>query len=428
MDNPRGLLGFGEEIENYTKTGLDWFVYVRDPAEVFKAQPTYFISEWAFVTIALLSLIHAFVVGGRWKYNWLACYLLGVGMEAMSFWTPDIDNYWHSQTTIMFLGQRLPFHIPLIYPAFMYNAAYMVAHAKLPRWAEPMAAGLMEVLIDLPYDIITVKFVHFTWHDTDPNIYDRSYWVPWNSYYFHLASGTAFTFALGFWRRRITGTDEKGEVSRPGKEILCAVLASLSGILGCVLQFIVLYHPLHDIYGIHSENCLITMVVVYFLIVWSADRTPELTSRWQKDEKSHWSVIIIVFNMVLHYGIYLSMAIFGKPEEEISIGLHERTGPCDEKTKVHTAIGGVLERRSYLCVSDYDEKYYDFHCLPDGQAVSDGVDWYTICGTPFPNQAEYISVMALVCFVAAIVFYNLLFRSASTLVYKEKAEVKEKVN
>lgn len=59
----------------------------------------------------------------------------------------------------------------------------------------------------------------------------------------------------------------------------------------------------------------------------------------------HWSVIIVVFNMVLHYGLYLGMALFGSPENEVSIGLHERTGPCDERTKVYTAIGGVSHSR-----------------------------------------------------------------------------------
>lgn len=35
---------------------------------------------------------------------------------------------------------------------------------------EHMAVGLMTVLVDMPYDIIGPKFVHWIWHDTDPNI------------------------------------------------------------------------------------------------------------------------------------------------------------------------------------------------------------------------------------------------------------------
>lgn len=425
---PNDLRGFGDEIENYTfKTGLDWFVHIRDPVDVFKAQPTYFLSECAFIIIGFLSLVHAFIVGGRWKYHWLACYFHGLTTEMVSFWLTDIDNYWHSQTTVMFLGRRLPFHIPLIYPSFMYNAAYMVAHMRLPRWAEPMAAGLIEVLIDIPYDIMCIKFVHWTWHDTDPNIFDRHYWVPWNSYYFHLTFGAAFTFALHFWRRRITGSDDKEErVSSHWKELLCAILAGLSGMPGGVVQFLFVYHPLHDTYGLHTENCVIIIFVIYIFIVWSADRMQLVSSRRHKGEKSHWSVSIIVFNMILHYGLYWCMAVFGSPENEVSIGLHERTGPCDEKMKVYTAIGGILERRTYLCIDDYDEQYFDFHCLPGEQPVSDNVEWYTICGTSFPNRAEYICAISLVCYVAAVMYFNFLFRSSRTLLCKGKGKQKLK--
>jgi hypothetical protein len=61
--------------------------------------------------------------------------------------------------------------------------------------------GVCVVLIDIPYDITAVKFVHWTWHDTDPNIYDRHYWVPWNSFYFHATFAASFTFWFHCWRR-----------------------------------------------------------------------------------------------------------------------------------------------------------------------------------------------------------------------------------
>ncbi|KAK3862835.1 hypothetical protein Pcinc_031338 [Petrolisthes cinctipes] len=426
--NPRGLKGFGEEYANYTfKDGWDWFFHVNDPWESFKAQPTYFLSEWSFILIGALTLIHAFIVGGRWKYHWLGCYLHGWTTEMMSFFMPDIDNYWHSQTTVILLGRRLPFHIPLIYPTFMYIAAYAVAHARLPRRAEPLAAGLVEVLIDLPYDIAAVKFVHWTWHDTDPNIFDRHYWVPWNSYYFHLTFGAAFSAALHFWRRVITGSDDKGKVSSVGREVLCAVLAGLCGMPGGVIQFLALYHPLHDGFGIHTENCVIAIVTVYLLIVWAADRSPGLNTRRQKGERTHWSAFILVLSLVVHYGLYLGMVVFGHPENEVSIGLHERVGPCDETSVVYTATGGKLQRNTYLCPENYDEDYFDFHCLSDPPL--DGSEWYTICGTPFRNRAEYITILVLYCVLAAAVFRQLLFHSSRTLVYYGKnrgTEVKAK--
>jgi hypothetical protein len=64
-------------------------------------------------------------------------------------------------------------------------------------------------LIDIPYDTTAVRFLHWTWHDTDSNIYDRHYWVPWNSYYFHATFACAFTFLLRIYRCLVTKDDSK---------------------------------------------------------------------------------------------------------------------------------------------------------------------------------------------------------------------------
>ena len=47
----------------------------------------------------------------------------------------------------------------------------------------------------------------------------------------------------------------------------------------------------------------------------------------------------------------------------------------------------ILTKRKYLCVSDYDEPY-DFHCVKNEPKSGDR--WYTICGTAYPNRAEYV--------------------------------------
>lgn len=44
---------------------------------------------------------------------------------------------------------------------------------RLPWWAEGPAVGLGAVMLDMPYDIMGIKLVWWTWHDTDPNIYQR---------------------------------------------------------------------------------------------------------------------------------------------------------------------------------------------------------------------------------------------------------------
>ena len=53
-------------------------------------------------------------VGGRFKYLWLATIFHGLTVECAAYWLPDIDNFWHSQTTIVLLGRRLPIHIMML--------------------------------------------------------------------------------------------------------------------------------------------------------------------------------------------------------------------------------------------------------------------------------------------------------------------------
>lgn len=54
---------------------------------------------------------------------------------------------------------------------YYYQASWAMSKMNLKnRFVEHMAVGLMTVLIDMPYDIVSIKYVHWVWHDTDPNI------------------------------------------------------------------------------------------------------------------------------------------------------------------------------------------------------------------------------------------------------------------
>lgn len=68
-------------------------------------------------------------------------------------------------------------------------------------------------------------------------------------------------------------------------------------------------------------------------------------------------------------------------------------------------------------MSDYDEKYFDWHCIPKEQRPSNQAIWYTSCGTPFENRAEYIVILSLICLLASVVFYNLHFKSFGDQVF-----------
>lgn len=46
----------------------------------------------------------------------------------------------------------------------------------------------------------------------------------------------------------------------------------------------------------------------------------------------------LVVGLILHYSVYLGMAVLGNPEDEVSVGLHETVGPCDEWIEQKTAF------------------------------------------------------------------------------------------
>ncbi len=77
---------------------------------------------------------------------------------------------------------HFPIPDPLLDPCFHYTTNMAAANLKLPWWAEPFAVALGDLLLDIPFDILGIKLIWWTWHDTDPNIFDRTYSVPWTRY------------------------------------------------------------------------------------------------------------------------------------------------------------------------------------------------------------------------------------------------------
>ena len=58
-----------------------------------------------------------------------------------------------------------------------------------------------------------------------------------------------------------------------------------------VLQFIPVYHVLHDLSHIHSEVCCLIVLAFYGLIVWAADRHPSEEARSQPNKGANISFL-----------------------------------------------------------------------------------------------------------------------------------------
>lgn len=162
-------------------------------------------------------------------------------------------------------------------------------------------------------------------------------------------------------------------------EVASLIVSTFMGMTGGCLLFIPFYHPLHDFFQVPSEVTSVSLLIFFVSVVWKYDRK---SNRYAKPKRlDFWSKVLMA-QLIGHYLVNLGTAIFINPEDMISIGLHEKVGNCTEMVPVHTVLR-TLQRRKYLCAIDYDEKYYDFHCLPDGKLPDEGSIWYTICGTPF---------------------------------------------
>ena len=128
------------------------------------------------------------------------------------------------------------------------------------------------------------------------------------------------------------------------------------------------------------------------------------------------------FVLTIYYVFYIILVLVAKPENERAYGLHEPIGPESVNVDQYAISGVVYTKQKYLDPLNYDEGYFDFRCTeingvkgpPNVTAHPEliGLQWYTICGTPFENRAEYIVVVWSFCAIAIFSFYNAFARSS----------------
>lgn len=190
-----------------------------------------------------------------------------------------------------------------------------------------VTVGLNVLLIDLPYDIMGIKFIYWTWHDTDPNIRDRTYWVPWTSYYFHMVFSASFVF--WFFKTDIN-LDQMYSFKT---EVLISLKAIFLSTPSGILCFSILYHPLHDFYHVPTQNIVLFLISFYIMLAILNRKPRNMFDR----------PLIIILYLFLYYTTFLCLSIWGKPENEISIGPHEEIGPCNTTV---SSFGTVSTKQS----------------------------------------------------------------------------------
>lgn len=210
----------------------------------------------------------------------------------------------------MYLNNYFFFLTDSVFYYIAIEIAYRTNQSKIGLMVN---VGLNVFVIDLPYDIMGIKFVHWTWHDTDPNIGDRMYWVPWTSYYFHMVFSASFVYWFFF------NSVNLEQVNTNKKEILTSLGAIFLSTPCGIFCFTILYHPLHDLYNVPTQVIMMFLLALYIMFTILKRKPRYICSR----------PFTIILYLVVYYTTFLFMAILGKPENEISTGPHEEIGPCN---------------------------------------------------------------------------------------------------
>lgn len=332
-----------------------------------------------------------------------------------------------------------------VYPAYLYIAAIVTERMNLTELTQACTMALLVVIIDFPYDIMGIKTLMWTWHDTDSNLYDRNYWVPITSYYFHATFASSFNLIYNKARRHFVGlsgtygSDELHRRASVGRRVLVASkwaqelkAAACAGLLSMpcgILQFIPLFHYFKDVWEVHSEVTMVALGAIYFSIAFygvnHSWRPVNVLEQGQREErkgskkwgKGKWYVDEIVLAVLIHFTFYMTLVVFAHPETYQVYGLHQQLGSmpgsgdgweCDQTREVTypypftpAAFPSFLradwfqnvtvKKRPYLCpdLSMFDEGYYNFDCeMARNQTLVPGQRFYWICGTGWDNDGK----------------------------------------
>ena len=131
-------------------------------------------------------------------FTWATIFIYGLAMEILSY--NFVKNFTHAQFSVMFYDRQLPLYVTALYPVLLYTGITTARRLRLGWAAQAVAAGLLIVAMDFPFDLLGPVVGWWSWSDTDPNIAVRWQGVPVTSYYWHLGFGgvlAALTARLG---------------------------------------------------------------------------------------------------------------------------------------------------------------------------------------------------------------------------------------
>jgi len=254
-----------------------WLVTIYDPSSI---SANFHSLELVMLLGFLLTLRHALRerrVGRPFGLLlWLIAAFYGVWMELLAANTVDI--FGHAQFTVMLCGKLLPLYVVLLYPTFIYVAVTAARKLKTGAVATFFTAGLLAVMIDVPFDIMGPDCGWWIWYEGSEDPYGlvahRWLGVPVSSYCWHLLFGGSAAVICRRFGARLSPR-------LAGRSLLRSLLTlvPVSGLLGAltVLLGVLVMMPFHlfRAVGLSDGQFTVTLLITAALVM--------LTSRSRDD-------------------------------------------------------------------------------------------------------------------------------------------------
>jgi hypothetical protein len=378
--------------------------------------PSFVLTEVVFIIVASLAFLHAWTrpnnhPGGRRRHLHLYVFAIvgGCCSDLLFMHLPIVDNFWHAHATIM-LTERLPLYILAVYASFLYIPLACVWRCGLPRVAEATLSGICTVAFYAPFDVVGIKFLWWTWHDSDTVVAERIVGVPVSSTMWVGVYSCMFALLFGIFLPSSHDTNmQNRSLLNDGTSLYNAVqhrrvpLCTISSLfracsaallsiplmmvhmmmVQCLMGGALLPPPPPPTCAMLGLTLLAYGSLLLSSIADSASNSQchealleraKLTSLATGGKSSHWLVLAVL----LHYGSLLFVARYFDPTLSVSTGIHQTFGPCGVDT---TDYAGQTCQK-YVCdVLEHHD--FTFSCgnrPPPKRNVE--ARWYTICGLP----------------------------------------------
>jgi len=383
--------------------------------EVYKDMPTLVYAEVAHTLICFLCLLHAFSHFSREQQKrhillWISAMTVGPFLYLLSISVSELNNCWYSQATFM-ITPRLPLVTILVYCEALYITVGITWFSGIDRLARPFIVGLISALFQSCHDQVGTKMLWWSWHDSDNNTNPRIMDVPVSATFGWCMYANCFclllhmpAIAIGYYYGQ-----EPRDIFMINKHyyvltylLLCICIIPLSitvmAIIQCSLGFT--FPPNIEPPSIWTLVVTILSHIVIAVFCGMYEKTSSLRKKTLTGNNPK----LLVISICLYYIFNAFVVIFGKPEEHISLGLHQQYGHCDT---LETDFSGFLTRKKYVCKEErMNPDSYEFI---ENEMPNIGDQWYKIKG--IAKNDEWLLGITITLFTSSS-FIGLLVLSA----------------